>query len=296
VAGVTFTGYPQVGPRTHLAAVFFAASGTIRCLLGGFGRFTGFWEWRKMRNSTRQGRNGISISQRVSLLAAAAVGVAALAMPARAALIVTLNGTTTITDNGAGDTDATTGEIIANTNVAGFGVAITVAKSNSPGAAGLGVLEISSLDVRNNNAGNATLTINVSDNNFTTPAGAAGSPMKLESTASGNLTSAALGNNVTFQSFVDPANGQPTALNPTPLLTFTKANAALNSEPFAGTNNANWTRGAGAYALTSMTTVSLAPNAQAQISGTTTASLVPEPTALALLLAAAPLAARRRRR
>src|SRR4051794_2102129 len=158
-----------------------------------------------MRNSTKQGRNRISMSQRFGLIAAAAVGVAAFALPARAALIVTLNGTTTITDGGAGDTDPTTGQIIANTNVAGFGVAITVAKSNSPGAAGLGLLEISSLDVRNNNAGNATLTINVSDNGYTTPAAPAGSLMKLESTASGNLTSAAVGNNVTFQSFVDPA-------------------------------------------------------------------------------------------
>jgi len=248
-----------------------------------------------MRNSTKQGRRQISNAKHFSLIAAAAVGVAALALPARAALIVTLNGSTTITDNGAGDTDATTGQIIANTTVAGFGVAITVAKSNSPGAAGLGVLEISSLDVRNSNAGNATLTINVSDNNYTTPAGAAGSLMKLESTASGNLTSAAVGNNVTFQSFVDPANGQPTAANATPLLTFTKANPVLNSEPFAGTISSAWTRGAGAYSLTSVTTVSLAPNAQAQISGTTTASAVPEPTSLALLLAAAPLVARRRR-
>jgi len=248
-----------------------------------------------MRNSTKQGRNRISMSQRFGLIAAAAVGVAAFALPARAALIVTLNGTTTITDGGAGDTDPTSGQIIANTNVAGFGVAITVAKSNSPGASGLGLLEISSLDVRNNNTGNATLTINVSDNNYTTPAGAAGSAMKLESTASGNMTSAAVGNTVSFQSFVDPANGQPTALNPSPLQTFTKANPALTSEPFAGSVNSAWTRGAGAYSLTSVTTLSLAPNAQAQTSGTTAASLVPEPTALALLLAAAPLVARRRR-
>jgi hypothetical protein len=246
-----------------------------------------------MRNSIKQGHRQISMAQRFGVIAAAAVGVAAIALPAQAALVVTLNGTTTITDNGAGDTDGTSGQIIANTNVTGFGVAITVAKSNSPGAAGLGLLEISSLDVRNNNAGNATLTINVSDNNYTAPAGLAGSPMRLESTMSGNFTSAAIGNTISFQSFADPANGQPTAANPSPSQTFTKINAALTSEPFAGTVSSAWTRGAGAYSLTSVTTISLAANAQAQTSGATSA--VPEPTALALLLAAAPLAARRRR-
>src|SRR5437868_13269053 len=104
--------------------------------------------------------------QRRAAGAAVALALAFLVGPtAHGALILDYqNGATTVVDNGPGDSSPTTGTIINTSVVAGFGVAITVATSNSPGDPTSGLLQITSLDVQNNNPNPATLIIRVSDN------------------------------------------------------------------------------------------------------------------------------------
>jgi len=221
------------------------------------------------------------------LLAAGAM----FAPAAKAALVLNLNGTN-ILDNSAGDTDPTAGSITNRSNVSGFGVAITIAESNSPGTASAGLLQISNLSIENQASGTGSLTITVSDTNYTAP-GSNGSPMVLDSDIGGTFSKgAAVGDSVTFRSFADPANGQPATTNGTAALTFSKATTST-TEAFSGSNQSAFTRGAGAYSLANVATITLAAGGQVNLSGTTTAT--PEPASLSLLALGGLLAARRRR-
>jgi len=213
---------------------------------------------------------------------------------AKAALIVNLNGGTTITDNGAGDTDPATGQITNTSTVAGFGVAITVAESNSPGTSTAGLIQISSLSIKNQGTGQGSLTITVSDNNYTAP-GTNGSAMLLESDIGGTFAKgSATGDSVSFRSFVDPANAQPATAIGTSALTFSNP-SSTSTNAFSNSNSVNWTHGAGPYSLTGVATIALSSGGQVNLSGSTTASLVPEPASLSLLALGGLLAIRRRR-
>jgi hypothetical protein len=189
----------------------------------------------------------------------------------------------TILDNGAGDSDPTVGRIINSSTIAGVGVTINVANSNSPGSPSGGELQISDLTLQNGNASPASLTIQVSDINFTQP-GSPGSPMLLTSSAGGTFTHSVVGvDTVQFTSFADPLNGQPAGPVSTLPLTFTKS-TGLDPESFSGNDATAWVRGAGAYSLTNLTTISnLASGATLNFSGSTLAT--PEPTMLAAGLA-----------
>jgi len=203
-----------------------------------------------------------------------------------AALILNLNGATTITDNGAGDSDPAVGRIVNTSVVAGFGISISIAASNSPGTATAGLLQISSLVIENQTPSPGTLTITTSDTNYTLPGGA-GTPMTLENDIGGTFAlGSAVGNTVSFRSFADPANSQPAGPVSTPALTFIKA-TTNTTESFSGSNQAAWTRAAGPYSLANQAVITLASGGQVNISGTTTAEAVPEPASLALISAVA---------
>ena len=174
------------------------------------------------------------------------------------------------------------GRIINTSVVAGFGVSVTVAASNSPGAPSGGLLQVQSLDIQNLSATPASLVIRVSDAGFTQPGGA-GSPMLLSSSVGGTFTLGNVGDNVTFQSFADPNNAQPAGAVASPAQSFSKLNPALTTESFSSLTSAPFTRNAGAYSLTNITTTTLSAGGQLNISGTTTATAVPEPTTLALV-------------
>jgi hypothetical protein len=242
------------------------------------------------------GREIMSNWKRASLtLAAVCAGVVAMAPSgANAALMLDLqSGGVVITDNGAGDTDPTVGRIINTTVVGGFGVAITVAASNSPGTPTNGLLQVQSLDVQNLNPNPATLMIRVSDTNFILPGGAA-TPMLLQSSVGGTFTQSPIGDLVTYKSFADPANSQPAGPVSTPALTFIDSTGAL-TEAFSGSNSVGWVRGAGPYSLANQISMNMSANAQMNISGTTVATLVPEPAAFGLAASTLLLAVRRRR-
>ncbi len=215
---------------------------------------------------------------------------------AQAGLVLDFNNNALIvTDNGPGDSDSNIGEISTVSSIGGFGVQITVSEANSPGNATDGTLQIQSLDITNDNPGPATLTIRVSDNGYTLPGGAA-TPMLLGSAMGGTFTNAGVGDTVQFQSFADPANAQPATAVSTADLTFTNPSTSATPNSFSGNNNQPWIRGAGAYSMTSISIVTLSPNATANISGSTTATTtVPEPIFGAAGLLAVGLLGRRRR-
>lgn len=214
---------------------------------------------------------------------------------ANAALVLDLNnGAIVINDNAPGlDSDPAIGSITNTSTVGGFGIAISIANSDSPGTPSSATLQISSLEIKNQGVGAGVLTIAVSDNNFLLP-GVAGSPMTMYSDFGGTFSlNAALGDSVSFQSFVDPANITPANAVSTAPLNFVKTNPG--TQAFSNSNSAPWVHGAGAYSLRNVSTISLSTGGQLNISGTTT--VVPEPTSLVALggLAATAFGLRRRR-
>lgn len=242
-------------------------------------------------------RNTNGLAGRVLLGFAGLAALAGFAPAAKAALIVDFGGAApAVTDNGPGDSDLTSGRIISNTVVAGFGVSITVAASNSPGTSSVGVLNVQTLNIQNLGGATASLTVRVSDNNYTAP-GAIGWLMDLASSAGGTFTGGNVGDSLSFQSFADGTNAQPATAFAMPVQPFSKL-TTLPTESFDNTITAQFTRGA-AYSLTNITSVTLSAGAQASFSGNTTATAaeppVPEPTGVAALLLGGLLATRRRR-
>jgi hypothetical protein len=221
---------------------------------------------------------------RFSAITSAAVAMLASAS-AKAAFVLTLSSgasTVVVNDNGVGVT------------VGDFSASFTVGTSNSPGSPTQGLLQIQTLTVRNNAASTATLNLWLADTSFTAPGGP-GSTLELKSAIGGTLLNSASGTNgVVFQSFADPANGDPFVSSYTagpqvyasaggPLVSFNST--VTSSFPFAGP----------AYSLGNLTNITLDGGAQANISGTTTTSVVPEPAAAGLLVGGLGLIARRRR-
>jgi hypothetical protein len=243
-----------------------------------------------------------SLGRKASLLTIAA-GFAAGALQtgqADAALLLDYNGNATvIADGGAGDLDGiVNGQIINQSLIAGFGVTINIATSNSPGDAFGANLQISTLSVENLAPGPApaTLTIRLTDTDFSAPGGA-GSPMLLTSSIGGTFLNAALGDSVIFQSFADPTEAVPAAAITSGPQLHVKT-TGLNPESFNSTVLAPWIRGAGDFSLTNVTTITLSPGATfEQLNGSGTTSVTPEPAALSLVaLAGLMLTGRRRTR
>jgi len=230
---------------------------------------------------------------------AAAVSLAAAGTAHAAFTMILANGasTTTVTDNGAGDTDAVLGVINFTGVVGTFPFTITAGTSNSPGTAiDGGILQISSIAVRNTAAGQQTLTITLEDNGFTQP----NVPSTLASSITGTLLRGAAGvDGISFQSFVDPSNtlggtAISTTLQTTIASGVVTGVAAPDQQKFPVAIS-------GPYAMTNVTTIKLSAGAQANISGTSVVfagggATTPEPmTASILGIASIGLLARRRR-
>ena len=222
---------------------------------------------------------------------------------AEAAMIVTLsNGASTasITDNLAGDSNPNSGQITYVGAVGNFSTTITIATSNSPGTSTGAILQMSSIDVRNVSNSPQTLSITVGDTGFTIPTGAF-----LGSAYGGTMTNAQIGDSTSFQSFADTSNTPSGQSGPTVTTTGAQSFVLVTGISPKSFNTADATApfvSAGAYSLTNVTLITLSPDAQSNVSGTTTVTVsgsgsgVPEPATAALLAPGVlALLARRRR-
>jgi len=220
----------------------------------------------------------------VATLAAAAV--LSLAASTQAAVMLTV-------ESGAFSQTVVGSSLVNNTaiTVNGYTLTTNVGVSNSPGTASNGVLQITTISIRNNGSADP-LKITLSATDYSAP-GNPGDLLTLLSSIGGTISGNAAGMPVSFQSFADANNGQPATATSTPLQSFLSTGALLESfnnditAPFARSLSSN-------YSLANVLNLSLSPNAQANISGTTI-TFIPEPSALALLAPALPLLTRRRR-
>lgn len=238
-----------------------------------------------------------------SLMLAGLTAGGMVAGSANAALVLDFPGSLAppVFDNGAGDSDPTPGTIVNSSFILGFGIAITVSQSNSPGTPAAGLLQVQSLDIQSFNPAQATLNIRAFDDGFLLP-GIAGTPAELRSNLGGTFTHPGvdLGDSVVFQSFVNNLNITPLgtpALPPGTIVTGLQPHFSTGvlTESFSSNRMTPFVRGP-VYSLANVATVTLSPSAQLNFSGTTAVIAVPEPVTGSLLtLAGLGLLSRRRK-
>ncbi len=189
-----------------------------------------------------------------------------------------------------GDND---GVITGVGSVGNFNIAnVTAAVSNSPGVANEATLQVTNISITNFFAGESTLTVRVTDTDFTAPSGA----VHLSSDFGGTLNR---GSNpiptrtVTFQSFIDDSN-TAFGVGPTPGLLTATATGSAPQSTVTGSGDVNTTV-VGSYSLTNVLTITVGGGAAANISGSATAIPVPEPLAAGAAGLMGLVALRRRR-
>jgi hypothetical protein len=206
-----------------------------------------------------------------------------------------------IMDNFGLDTDPTIGSINVDTApdtginllLANYNFRSLQANSNSPGDATSATLNQNG-NVQLNAGGSGSITILASDNQYNSPTGPFGT---LNSSGSATFNHATNGNPSDFQSWFNPSNSVGTKEVPSPILTFL---AHSPPDPNSHSGDAAPTSVGtvvAQYGLTNQTTITLtggAPGVPAnpasdQFTGATTLTAVPEPTSMALMLAALPV-------
>jgi hypothetical protein len=242
------------------------------------------------------------------------IALASLAAPAtgRAGFVMTLEeagfSNLVVNDGDPLDQDPTTGKIRFLGSFGDFTVQTAmVGYSNraSPGTGVLALLQITDLAVRNNSAGQKSLTVLLSDTDFTFPGGT-GSALTLRSSIGGTFLLATAGDTFNFQSFADNSNVVNGTQFGTSPLTFTSPGGVQTN--FNGDDSTDFTRGS-SYSLSNGSTFTLSPGGQLNTSGTTSVigsagsgiAAVPEPGSLALgavgfLMAGACVRLRRRKK
>jgi len=231
--------------------------------------------------------------KRIAILAIIGAAILGSNQSANATLVVTIQETAGPGSHAAINVPVMTigGQFVATFtgSVGAFVLESLTVTSNSPTGFGQAMLQDISLSTRNTTQQSATLVITVSDNTFTFP-GAPNSTLMLDSNlASSSVVGGRVGGNPVTGSgtFVSTLDG--TSTNP---LTLNAAGQIDTSTPA--------TRGPGAsYTLSNSLTVVLGGSGTGQFTGTTTASVVPEPATIATVIAGLPvlgLMAWRRRR
>jgi len=191
----------------------------------------------------------------------------------------------TITDNGAGDSDPTVGQISYTApaaTFADFDVSGLTATSNSGGVTLANLTMGGTVARTTTTGGDLSLLLEATDTGFSVPSLP---PNAISSSAGVTFTNAANGNTSVFQSFGDDANAAFSHSTPTPPIPLTATGAP--TESLSG-NAPSTNFGASApFSLTNQTFVTLSQNSgatvrQAGISGSTTVT-VPEPASIALV-------------
>jgi PEP-CTERM motif len=225
------------------------------------------------------------------IAALAAVGLLAVASPARATfeLVLSETGGPTVTIPGAG--------VITYTGPVGdFNVTISIATTNSPGGVNAIITQGTNIFVNTDTVNAHTLTVSVSATDFSSPT--APPSLNLKSTTSGSVTSGSLSG--TFNSYAAQSNGlfdtsgiaAPTNNIPT----------TTGGNSWAFTSNTLVTSLSAPYSLTDVGVFNVSAGGNVTLAGGNTqlAPVVPEPATLLLVLSGCaigiPAAAWRRRR
>jgi hypothetical protein len=241
------------------------------------------------------------------LACSAAAFVSPLSANASVVLVLSESGFPSLTVTDAG----TPGKIAFTGTYGDFSADITLAKSNSPGTAGSGLLSLKSDFLTNIGSSIATLDLNVADTGFNTP-GTSTSNVSLNSALGGTFTTSVNTDSIQYTSYADPlnnlldtlaTNAAPGGVTSTGSPLFTSPGGV--AQAFSDQSQSVFTRsgvGTGAYSLAGLTAVSLAPgdsvisfSADAATTATVGTNL-PEPTSAAIMLVGGGMLALRRRR
>lgn len=211
-------------------------------------------------------------------------------------LLVTETGgpTIPISDNGGLDTDPTVGVINVNTtllnlSLVNYDFTALGANSNSPGTSAVAFLSQNGL-AQLIPGGTGSITVLASDVDYSLPNVPPGT---MHSSASNTYTNATAGNTNTFQSWFNGSNTLAAKETASPIVTLTSTAANPNSQSAtAADTTVSLTT---PYGLTNEKVITLtggAPGAQAQdqyTASTTISGAIPEPSSMALMLAALPV-------
>jgi hypothetical protein len=230
---------------------------------------------------------------------------AAAAHAAPVLKITTGGNTVSVQDNGSGDSDPTPGVIRFDGTIPGFDFVDIRGSSNSPGgplASGpikdAGLLQLQSVQARNNTGTRQALDIVFGDTGFTP--GLTGNT--LTSSVGMTMTGAAQGDTATFQSYYDPTNGAPGRTSPyTTGPQSAQASGGQLTQTYSSTTDTSLpspTSPASPFSMSEYVGLNLSPLSQVNLSGTTASNtLTPEPGSLALAgIGAVTLLTRRRRK
>jgi len=238
------------------------------------------------------------------LTALAALAIVATTTPARASFMITVTDVNSgqavsITDNGAGDTDASIGTITyapATGTFTNFDIlSITSVSNRTDAAATSGLLQTSGTVLRTTAtpASAVTLMVDATDTDYAAPPGTS---FNLDSSASSTMTNTGGGDSLSFQSFGDDPNTAFGMSTPSGVVTFIDNRTPFLGSPKSFANDAATTPFAATlpYALTNRSIVTVGPSKltppvalrRVQFQGTTTvtpATTIPEPASVVLL-------------
>jgi len=220
--------------------------------------------------------------KRVSAIAMmAAILALGTARPARANLQIQLSKTglagsyTTVASTGSGGTVAFNS---SNWNGSGFAIKTLATDSNSPGDPGLAFLDGSATSLTNVTSSTKTLYIKLGDTGWTSPTAPPGF-LLFESSIGGTVGVAKPANSLVFQSYVDPADGQNSTAGFT---TGPQTPAITATGPFGSSASTSLFNLGPGYSMTQLYIVTLGAGGKIGFNATTTLTLLPEPSSLAI--------------